>query len=115
MRNFDTGATRNGGDKIEYDGFLSVEALRAFSCYMHKHRIQADGTVRDSNNWKKGIPRDVYMKSMFRHFMDVREMHDWGLDTIINSDWEEVDMLDCLCALMFNVQGYIHEQVKYLK
>ena len=70
---------------------------------MHKHRVQSDGSLRDSDNWQKGIPQDEYMKSMFRHFMEVWEIH---------RNHPEGDRVDALCALLFNVMGYLHEEVK---
>jgi len=103
-RKFDTGATRDVEDgKLDYEGFLSPLVLARFANYMHKHRIQKDGSLRDSDNWQKGIPRDAYMKSMWRHFMDV-----W-LDHRVYGQVDQVGMEDELCAVLFNVQGYLHE------
>lgn len=105
MRKFETGATRNiDNDKLDFEGFLSPLALEEFAKYMHKNRVQADGNIRDSDNWQKGIPLDSYMKSMYRHFFDVWKCHR-GLET-------EEDMITNLSALMFNVQGYLHELIK---
>lgn len=107
MRTFKTGATRNDDTgKLDFDGFLSPTAIEHFANYMHKNRIQADGQIRDGGNWKKGIPLDSYMKSMWRHFFDVWKSHN-GLET-------PEHMITNLCALMFNVQGYLHEYDKTL-
>lgn len=101
MRIFVTGATRDDDtDKLDYGGFLSPYALEAYAQYMHQHRIQADGQVRASDNWKKGIPQDEYMRSLFRHFMDVWIAHDVQ---------EPAQLKTALCALFFNVQGLLHE------
>jgi hypothetical protein len=101
MRKFETGATRDNEDgKIDYDGFLSPQVLERFGQYMHRHRIQADGQLRASDNWKKGIPRDAYMKSMYRHFMEVWKAHQ-------NLPAEDIE--ESLCAMFFNVQGYLFE------
>lgn len=112
VRQFTTGATRNlDNNKLDYEGFLSPLAVHAFARYMHKHRKQKDGTLRASDNWQKGIPDDVYVKSAFRHFMDVWSMHH-GIDMISPDDGEPVTMEDALCALLFNVQGMLHELIK---
>jgi len=101
MREFSTGATRdNDENKPDYEGFLSYPVIKRFGEYMSKHRVQADGNLRDSDNWQKGIPMDAYMKSMYRHFMDV-----WGNHRGVGTE----DMEESLCALMFNVMGYLHE------
>ena len=105
MRHFDTGATRDTDqDKLDFEGFLSHDALTAFAEYMHKNRIQADGQLRDSDNWQKGIPREAYMKSAWRHFMQWWNAH--------RSDAKRAEKIEACCALLFNVQGYIHETLK---
>jgi hypothetical protein len=120
IRTFKSGATRNLDDnKFEYDGFLSVDVIKRFAQYMHSHRIQADGSLRASDNWKKGIPTDAYMKSMFRHFVDVWEIYDKdginGKMKIKNPEGQEVDLEEVLCSLFFNVQGMLHELLKQKK
>lgn len=109
MREFESGATRNDdSNKIDYDGFLSPLAVRRFGEYMHKHRVQADGELRDSDNWQKGIPQDKYRKSLFRHFIDFWSMHRGWID----STDEGEDMEALLCAILFNAQGLLHEIIK---
>lgn len=105
MQTFDTGATRSADtDKIDYEGFLSPLVLERFGQYMLKHQYQADGSLRSSDNWQKGIPLKNYMKSMWRHFMSVWKSHRGS---------PSVDGLeDDLCGLLFNVQGYMHEVLK---
>lgn len=103
MRQFKTGATRDNEDgKLDYEGFLSPIVLERFAKYMHQHRVQSDNQLRDGDNWQKGMPLDAYMKSMFRHFMDVWMSHRGYAPS--GEMFEEA-----LCALMFNVQGYLHE------
>ena len=107
MRTFETGATRDTDkDKYDYEGFLSPLVLERFGRYMHSHRTQADGKVRDSDNWQKGIPQDAYIKSGWRHFFDWWWIHR-GCET-----WVAEKLEDTLCALMFNVMGYLHEHLK---
>ena len=107
MRVFDSGATRDADlDKLDFEGFLSPLALERFAGYMHSHRKQADGNLRDSDNWQKGIPLDAYMKSMWRHFFDLWKMHR-GLAAI--ADGELIDKQEALCAILFNAMGYLHE------
>jgi hypothetical protein len=108
IRKFNTGATRDGDkEKFDYEGFLSPLVLDRFAAYMHKHRVQPDGNLRASDNWQKGIPLDAYMKSGFRHFMDWWRQHRGE----VRQDYLE----DSLCALLFNVQGYLHEIIKLRK
>src|SRR3990167_1948545 len=101
IRQFNTGATRNlDTDKHDPEGFLNPLVIDAFNAYMHKHRFQADGNMRASDNWQKGIPREAYMKSAWRHFHDVWFYHR-GLADKMHEPIEEA-----LPALMFNVMGY---------
>jgi len=107
MRRFESGATRNvDASKPDYEGFESPLVEWAFGAFMNQNRIQADGSVRDSDNWQKGIPFDSYAKSMKRHQHDVW-LHHRGFGELA-----EEDLLTALCALRFNVNGYIHEVVK---
>jgi hypothetical protein len=105
VRTFDTGATRNlDHDKFDYEGFLSPLVLQRYAAYMHRNRLQADGALRESDNWQKGIPQTAYMKSGWRHFMAW-----WSHHRELPTD-ESVE--DALCALLFNVSGYLHEHLK---
>lgn len=105
MRTFDSGATRNLDDsKLDFEGFLSPLVLERYAQYMHKHRKQADGKLRDSDNWQKGIPLNAYMKSGYRHFIDWWKEHR-GISTAEGLE-------DSLCALMFNAIGYLHEVLR---
>lgn len=105
MRKFPSGATRNNDeDSFDYEGFISPLVLERYAAYMHSHRKQADGKMRASDNWQNGIPLTSYMKSMWRHFMDVWKAHR-GLPI-------QVTLQDALCALLFNVMGMLHEVLK---
>lgn len=105
MRTFSTGATRDSDDsKPDYDGFLSPLVIERFGEYMHRHRRQADGSMRDSDNWQKGIPLAAYRKSAFRHFIEF-----WKA---ARADGTGQAVEEALCALLFNVQGYLHEAIK---
>lgn len=105
MRKFKSGATRNNNEgKFDYEGFLSPLVIEAYGKYMNKHRKQSDGKLRDSDNWQKGIPVDVYIKSAWRHFFDLWKEHR-GIPTKDGID-------EALCALLFNVMGYLHELLK---
>jgi Domain of unknown function (DUF1937) len=112
MRTFDTGATRDtDADKPDYEGFLSPRALEEFGKYMLVHQKQADGTLRTSDNWQKGIPKQAYIKSMWRHLFDVWKLHR-GLTVVDAKTGQSVTIETALCALLFNVMGYLHETVK---
>ncbi|MDR3473424.1 MAG: hypothetical protein P4M09_17330 [Devosia sp.] len=107
IRKFDTGATRDlDADKLDFEGFLSPYVIEAFGRYMHGKRKMADGSLRDGDNWQKGIPLEAYMKSGWRHHKDWWAHHR-GLPELTAEDLE-----DTLCALLFNVQGYLHEVLK---
>lgn len=102
-RNFDTGAYRDTEEgKLDYEGFLSPMVLYAYAEYMHRHRVQSNGEMRPADNWQRGIPKDVYMKSMWRHFMDVWQAHR-------NVPLGTPPQMEALMALLFNVMGYAYE------
>jgi hypothetical protein len=110
IRTFSTGATRdNDKDKFDYEGFLCPLVLKRYGQYMHKHRIQPDGSYRDSDNWQKGMPLNAYMKSLSRHEMDLWLIHR-GFPEEAREGIEDV-----LCAIMFNTMGYLREVLKTKK
>lgn len=105
IREFKTGANRNNNtDKRDIEGFISPIVLKIYSDYMHENRFLVDGTFRDSDNWQKGIPNDVYYKCMIRHVNDLWLSHR-GYKSRHN-------FIDSACAVMFNVMGLIYEYVK---
>jgi hypothetical protein len=107
MREFETGATRDQDDtKHDFEGYLSPLVLGRYAEYMTRNRHQDDGTIRDGDNWKKGIPMDSYMKSGWRHFFEWWSAYRDG-DVCLNNVLE-----DALCGLMFNVMGFLHEHLK---
>lgn len=106
IRQFETGATRDTDEgKHDYEGFLSPAVIHRYGAYMHKHRLQSDGSLRDSDNWQRGIPANQYLKSGWRHFLDW-----WSI--VRGVPVRETDIEEALCALMFNAMGALHEQLK---
>lgn len=110
IRTFGTGATRdNDTDKPDYEGFLSPLVLAEYARYMHKNRKQSDGQLRASDNWQKGIPRDQYIKSAWRHFMDW-----WVVHRARGCAYDDLtETREAICALMFNAMGYLHELLEH--
>jgi hypothetical protein len=101
MRTFPSGATRDDAEgKPDYAGYFSPLSMKEYGEYMLKHQKQADGEIRDSRNWVKGIPKDAYVSSLMRHVEDVH-MEAWGYQS-------REGMVDALCAIIFNSQGLLH-------
>lgn len=108
MRHFGTGATRDQDtSKHDFEGFNSPLVELAFGEYMTLHRIQPDGSVRASDNWQLGIPRDAYIKSLMRHVNDL-----WLHHRGYQEDAVDPDITSVLCAIRFNVNGYLLETLK---
>ena len=101
-RVFVTGATRSPlADKLQYSGFLSPIVLKRYAEYMHKHRLQENGELRDADNWQKGIPDASALDSMLRHTMDVW-LHQRGFEKEMTET-----LLESLCAVIFNASVMI--------
>jgi hypothetical protein len=111
IRKFETGATRDtAGNKHDYEGFISPLVIEAYGDYMHENRRQKDGTLRDSDNWQKGIPLKVYIKSGWRHFFQW-----WKISRGLpckDENGKPVDLRHAICGLLFNAMGYLHESLK---
>lgn len=103
-RVFETGASRDTDDgKFDYEGFISPLVLESFAAYMHKNRRMRDGSLRDSDNWQKGIPQDQYMKSLLRHTHDAWMIHR-GFPAR-----DGVDIIEAFNGVLFNAMGYMFE------
>ena len=104
-REFETGAIRDREEgKPDYEGYLSPLVTARFGEYMTKHRKLPDGTLRDSDNWQKGIPQNVYIKSAWRHLIA------WWSEHRGHRTADGIE--EALCGLLFNVQGYLHERLR---
>ncbi len=111
VRTFKTGATRDTEEgKLKYTGFLDPVVLRRYAEYMHEHRTQKDGTVRDADNWKLGMPLDSYIDSGVRHLFDL-----WGLFEVqrltLGLGQPTKEELDLCSAVMFNIMGYMYQRL----
>lgn len=105
LRVFDSGATRDTNEgKLEPWGFTSSLTEKVFCEYMNKHRVQSDGSLRDSDNWKRGFTLDSYWHSMSRHVMDFRLLWEGHKE-----ESRTQDMIDALCGIKFNVDALIRE------
>lgn len=106
-RAFDTGATRNNdAGKLDFEGALSPLVLQRYVEFLHKHRPQPDGTIRDADNWQKGMPQEVWMKSAWRHFHAVWLHHRGGAPEGLES------FDDAICATIFNLMGLMNDRIK---
>lgn len=110
IRKFDTGATRDNIEgKLDYMKALSPIVLRRYVQYLDKHRLQPDGSIRDFDNWKKGIPLKTYHSSKGRHFFA-----SWLLEEgyKVSDNHGPVNEEDALCGELFNTMGRLHEILK---
>lgn len=107
VRKFDTGATRSAdAGRPDPEGFLSPLTIERYCQYMNANRLQPDGTIRDSDNWQKGIPLVTYMKGLWRHMHHAWTRHR-GYE--VSDPKAAANIEDDLCAVIFNASGYLHE------
>lgn len=105
-RVFDSGASRNSDNgKLDFEGFLCPLVLKRYAEFMHKHRHLEDGSLRDSDNWQKGIPRAQLVKSLLRHTNDVW-LHERGF-----GEAAEESIESALCGVIFNAMGYLRSRI----
>lgn len=107
-RTFETGATKNNDlERIDWIRMISLPALFAYGRYMSKHRRQADGNMREFDNWKGkagtgGIPQAELVESLVRHTLDLAALQTGNLPM------RECDQVETCCAILFNAMGYLH-------
>ena len=104
-RQFASGANRNSDEgKIDIEGFINPLALKTYCEYMHKHRFLENGTMRPSDNWQLGIPKEELTKSLLRHTLDA-----W----LENRGYESREgKIDAYCGILFNAFGLLLEELK---
>lgn len=102
MREFESGATRDAAEgKLAYHRFFSPDVLTAVAQYLERHRDTPNGR-REPDNWKAGIPADVYVESLHRHAHELWTQFEHNIP---------LDM-DTLCAIHFNIHGLIYEELR---
>ena len=108
-RQFPSGANRSDDSgKPNYVGYLSPIVIERFGRYMLAHQY---GGLRSADNWKKGIPKQAYLESMLRHFLTLWFTHEVYGNKEFPKDCTNT-VQEALCALLFNVQGYLHEELR---
>jgi hypothetical protein len=106
IRKFESGATRNSDHgKYDYEAFNCPLVDEFYAKFMHGHRFLEDGTMRDGDNWQKGIPVDQLLKSLARHFMDVRLHHRGFPEKTVET------MEDSLCAIIFGAKAMLRAKL----
>lgn len=123
VQRFATGATRSSDDgKNHYEGFLSMPAIEAFGDYMTRHRKQPDGSLREPDNWQKGMPIASYVASLLRHTLELVGLQRGYVSKRLRREFADrpeqlTDLhalaLDTACAIWFNAQGFIHENLRH--
>jgi len=117
IRTFKSGATRDTEEnKHDYEGYIHPINTKRFGEYMSKHQKQANGELRDSDNWQKlfgDTPEkhcNVCIKSLCRHLEDLRLHHrGWGHEAR-----ESIE--DAIQGIKFNINAYEYGlEIKKLK
>ncbi len=102
QRTFDTGATRDTAvGKLDYEACFSPRVMKRFAEYMLKHN-----TERSQDNWQKGMPEEVLVKSLLRHTMEYWLYHREGTPPARCFDPE-----DTICAIMFNAMALLNQTI----
>lgn len=107
IRTFGTGATRDTVEgKLSYVKALSPIVLQRYVQYLDAHRKQPDGSMREFDNWKSGIPEEAYLDGLGRH-----QMATWLLAQGYSAEDNHgpVTLQDSLCAIIFGASGWLHE------
>lgn len=109
IRTFNTGATRDiAQGKLDYTRALCPLVLERYVQYLNKHRKQPDGSFRDFDNWKKGLPFRESFSSLGRHNGDLWKMIE-GFAAHDNHGLCNID--DTLCAIIFNASTMLRERL----
>ena len=97
---FKTGAVRDS--QVGKPNFY--ECLSPFAIWRYGEYMAVASQKYGEFNWTKGIPVESYMKSLERHFLKLKM-------EILYGHHKEAGV-DHAAAIMFNIQGLMHEQEK---
>ena len=110
LRTFLSGATRSPDEgRDDPEGYLYPLVIDRFNEYMTKHRVQSDGSLRDSDNWQKGMPRAAWMKGLLRHVLHLWTRHR-GFP--VRDEGAAANAEEDCCAIIFGAQGYLLELLR---
>lgn len=105
VHQFDTGAIRDAQEgKPDLVETTSPWADWRYGLYMTEMKKKYG-----EGNFKKGIPRDFYVRGIARHFKRLQALDDCKTYGIPVEDWMEPEV-DHAAALRFNVDGLMHEE-----
>ena len=126
IRKFKSGAIRDtSSGKLEYFGFMHPLCDFSYANYMNHHRLMADGSLRDSNNWWSGFPKITILQSLCRHIEDLKLInagyfvYEYRTDKIaerkvfstklksVPKNYKEITEEECCNAIRFNSQAYL--------
>jgi hypothetical protein len=79
-----------------------LESLSPFAIWRYGQYMAKASKKYGLNNWAKGIPIESYLASAERHLIKLKMQLKYGHD--------EEPGVDHAAALLFNVQGLLHEQ-----
>ncbi len=99
IRHFPTGAVRGSGGKLDFPEYISGHLLFRYAKYMQKNAVRYG-----AGNWRKSIPKGEYWRSLTRHYMMLFLEKTEGVTLEPDTDH--------LAAMIFNIQGLIHEEAK---
>ena len=112
MRTYHTGATRDTDQgKLDFEGFTNPFVRLRFAEYMHRHRKQSDGQLRDGDNWQKGMPLGDYLQSLIRHVEELDRWYRRG-EVRPKTSRDPQDEEDVACAILFNAAGFLLDRLR---
>lgn len=109
MTAYVSGAKRSAADgRPDPANCVSAWAMEFYANYMLKHQTCADGTKREANNWKYGMPMPRYMSSLGRHYYELSKL--WDKIYLYGEGTEEncAAFEEALGGVLFNSMGLAH-------
>lgn len=90
--------------KIDPEAAICPLTLEAYLEYKVFCRAMSDGSTRPDDNWQKGMPTETYMKSLWRHMLEIWKQH--------RGHRGDAAFPIAAAAAMFNIQGLLHNYLK---
>lgn len=109
LKAYDTGAYRDADTgKVDFEGHLCPLTLEAYGEWLDTKRTMSDGSRRAADNWQLGMSSADYMRSLWRHFLQLWKLH---RGHPVYKNGKPVTKREAACAILFNTFGYLRNVI----
>lgn len=118
MRTWGDATRDDDSGKVSYEKITPAILDYSYGQYMKAHRKQADGSLREFDNWQSGFGdtpeanAQVCLESMRRHVLDLSLLLS-GVK--VSEKGKEINLEEACNSIRFNAQAILYQFIKHTK